>query len=166
MRRQPSPELLRAALCDPYFSKPPPKSSGREYFNLTWLDKLRSKCRDLHSHCDILATLTLISASTIARAILSHDPKQLGGELFVHGGGAENPLLLRYLQGELSSWKIRSLANCPELSTADENIASLLEAYAFAWFAFCRLNGIPANLPDVTGASRKVLLGRIYRPTP
>lgn len=143
--------LLQQMLADPYFSEPAPKSTGREYFNIAWLEKQLSKVHQLVPE-DIQATLAELTAMSIAEQV------QLAGScdrLMVCGGGARNPLIMARLSAMLPG---------TEVSTTDSFGISGddMEALAFAWLAFRTLSGKPGNLPSVTGASQETVLGAIY----
>lgn len=143
--------LLQHMLSDPYFSEPAPKSTGREYFNLAWLEQQLASVQPLPAE-DVQATLAELTATTIA------DQVQLAGgcdRLLVCGGGARNPLVMARLSAMLAG---------TEVSTTDAFGVSGddMEALAFAWLAFRTLSGQPGNLPSVTGASQETVLGAIY----
>lgn len=146
------PALLDALLDDPFFAAAPPKSTGRELFNLPWLE------RHLHHAAgaapeDIQATLAELTARAIADAI--HTLPFSAQAVFVCGGGACNQDLMRRLQAHLQP--------CPLTSTAALGIApEWVEAVAFAWLARQTLYGRPGNEPTVTGAEKYCTLGAIY----
>lgn len=144
--------LLAQLLTDPYFTLAPPKSTGFEYFNLDWLHRADVGAAD---PTDVQTTLCELSATTIASAI--GDQCRTATEVFVCGGGVNNHELMRRLQ-----------QNLPGVSVADTSVAGLhpdwVEAVAFAWLAMRRLTGQTGNLPSVTGASHKVVLGDIHFP--
>jgi len=143
-------ELLKHMLADPYFSKPAPKSTGREYFNAGWLET-QINSRTLRPE-DIQHTLTELTAITISDAIQQSFPDS--ERLIVCGGGAKNQFLIDRLQN-LSQKNVND--------SAEFKIdADWVEAVAFAWLAHCTLNNIPANVPAVTGAHAEVVLGAIY----
>ncbi|MEX2524031.1 MAG: anhydro-N-acetylmuramic acid kinase [Gammaproteobacteria bacterium] len=145
--------LLKSLLEDPYFSLPPPKSSGRDYFNLAWLDAHLQTQGHTISAEGVQATLLQLSARTIADAVTEHAPET--GEIYVCGGGVHNPLLMKTLSNHLPNLHIGS--------TRDVGIdPDAVEAVTFAWLARRRLEGKPGNLPSVTGAKKAVLLGAIY----
>jgi len=143
------PELLATWLTDAYFQALPPKSTGREYFNLQWLQASITG----HSAKDIQRTLNQLTIETIATAIETY--ATMYSELYVCGGGAHNPLIMLGLAERLPSMKV-STSN--ELGIDPDWV----EAVAFAWLAHQHLQGLPGNLPSVTGASSAVVLGGFY----
>ncbi|MDR2195310.1 MAG: anhydro-N-acetylmuramic acid kinase [Gallionellaceae bacterium] len=144
------PTLLDTLLNEPFFALPPPKSSGRDLFNLGWLqDKLRGDERPE----DVQATLLALTSRTIAQAILDFCPG--AQEIYLCGGGAHNR--------ELVSQLAQSLPDCAIKPTDDLGIAAdWMEAVAFAWLARQTMHGETANLPAVTGARHECILGAIY----
>ncbi len=144
------PALLEDMLADPYFAKPPPKSTGFEYFNDDWLSE---RIQDGADFADVQATLAELTAATIAAAIDGHAPQTR--EVLVCGGGVHNADLLRRLEGRLGQATLAS--------TADSGLdPDRVEACAFAWLAMRAVNGEPGNAPGVTGASREAVLGAIH----
>lgn len=142
--------LLTHLLDDPFFAAPPPKSSGRELFNLAWLEQ--ANCQD-HPE-NIQATLAQLTIESIANAIERYADG--ADELFVCGGGAYNPVLMQGLS--------RRLTNIPVKSTEVLGLApGWVEAVAFAWLAKQTIEGKPGNLPEATGANHPVVLGAIYQ---
>ncbi|NLO81436.1 MAG: anhydro-N-acetylmuramic acid kinase [Xanthomonadaceae bacterium] len=145
------PELLEALLEDPYFARPPPKSTGPEHFSLAWLE------RHLHGRAyraqDVQATLLELTARSIATAVRRH--AHTARQLLVCGGGVHNRALMTRLQDLLAPLPVRSTA---ELGVDPD----FVEACAFAWLARQRLLERPGNVPEVTGASAPVILGGIY----
>lgn len=145
------PELLATLLEDPYFELPPPKSTGREYFHLGWLEA-NAKVH-AHAAADIQATLLELTALSVAIAIERQAPD--ADEVLACGGGVHNSLLMRRL-GDL-------LAPRTLLSTSRYGVdPDFVEAVAFAWLARQRLLGLPGNLPAVTGAAGPRVLGAVY----
>jgi len=146
----PDSELLQRLLADPYFQRPPPKSTGREYFSLAWLEE---RLTAPVAAQDLQATLCELTARTISQAILAYCPQV--GEVIICGGGACNAQLMR-----------RLAANLPDIglhSSADSGIdPRWMEGMAFAWLAQQTMKGLPGNLPSVTGAGEAVILGAIY----
>lgn len=148
-----SPLLLTQLLKDPYFAQRPPKSTGREKFNLAWLEQqLAAIDRDLLSDADIQRTLLELSAQTISQQIAQNSA---GGDLFICGGGALNPLLMQRLQELL-----------PLHTVSDTNLLGVdpmfVEAIAFAWLAEQRLLEVAVPLRSVTGARQDAILGCVY----
>ena len=143
-------QLLARLLADEYFSKAPPKSTGREHFHGAWLeqhiiDKLAAQ--------DLQATLAELTSRSIVRA-LDFLPAKVD-EIYVCGGGSHNRHLLARLQTQAP--------NIPIATTAALGLdPDWVEAVAFAWLAHRTLAGEPGNLPSVTGAHHAVILGGIY----
>jgi anhydro-N-acetylmuramic acid kinase len=143
-------DLLARLLADEYFAKAPPKSTGREHFNLAWLEQnLTGKLAPENTQ----ATLAELTATSIAQGINSL-PDRIG-EIYVCGGGSHNRHLLARL-GAL-------LPGIPVVTTEALGLdPDWVEAAAFAWLAHQTLAGHAGNLPSVTGARHPVLLGGIY----
>ncbi len=144
------PKLLSSMLADPFFATPPPKSTGRDLFNPSWLQKHVST---LHRPADVQATLLDLTAHAIADAIATHCHG--ARELYLCGGGARNTALVQRLKFLL-----------PEMTmTATDTLGvpvDQVEALAFAWLAKQTLNGEAGNLPEVTGAKGLRILGALY----
>lgn len=147
-------QLLEELLQDAYFSSAPPKSTGREYFNLDWLSECPSA--DNIAAQDVQATLCRLTTRTIIEAIEKHAP---GTQcLLVCGGGIHNRCLMQQLQTGLPGTRVES--------TAQHGLdPDWVEAAAFAWLAKQQLAARPGNLPEVTGAIRPVLLGTLHSAT-
>ena len=148
--------LLEQLLSDPYFSHTPPKSTGRDYFNLEWLDMMLEKFTRPVAAVDVQATLLLLTVHNIADAITRYAPS--AREIYVCGGGIHNPVLMQALETCLPD---RTIASTAVLGIHPDAV----EAVTFAWLARCRLDGIPGNLPSVTGAERPMILGAVYEGT-
>ncbi len=149
--------LLTRLMDDPYFLRPPPKSTGREHFNLPWLEKRLQGLDPPPPARDVQATLCELTATSIHDALCRHaaQGRELPRELLVCGGGVHNDHLMARLKGLLPAQQIRS--------TVDVGLdPDLVEAVAFAWLARETLAGRAGNLPAVTGARRAVVLGGIY----
>ncbi len=143
--------LLQNMLADPWFALPAPKSTGREYFNLRWIEQQRRQFPGIAPQ-DIQATLAELTARTISEQVLLN-----GGceRLLVCGGGGHNPLLLARLAALLTKTMVGT--------TDDVGInGDDMEALAFAWLAWRTLSGLPGNLPSVTGARSETVLGAIF----
>ncbi len=146
--------LLENLLKDEYFQVAPPKSTGRERFNLRWLDA----AREAHARvvaADVQATLTRLTACTIAEGITAQAP---AAAVYLCGGGVHNRTLVNELRRHL-----------PERRVEDTRVLGMhpdwIEAVAFAWLAHRCVHGLSGNLPSVTGARREVVLGAIWQPT-
>jgi anhydro-N-acetylmuramic acid kinase len=144
--------LLQRMLEEPYFSKPPPKSTGRDLFNPLWLANKLQGFGTLPP-VDVQTTLTELTALTCARSL--QDTAPTCRTLYVCGGGAYNLHLMERLQTHLSAWRVQSseLAGLPPLQ---------VEATAFAWLAMQCVQRKTANVPKVTGAKGARILGAIY----
>lgn len=144
--------LLNSMLSEPFFATQGPKSTGRELFNLPWLQSLLAQQEALVDQ-DVQATLSEFTAQTIADSILAAQASTRS--VWVCGGGAHNNDLLQRLQ--------RLLPDCLVDSTDSQGIAAdWMEAMAFAWLAHCCLENMPSNRPTVTGARGLRVLGAIY----
>ena len=152
-------ELLALLLDEPFFSQPPPKSTGRELFNLTWLEKKLTQLKTPGNFAaplaqDVQATLVAFTAKSVKLA-LDKVESALPKRLLVCGGGAKNHALIRALRQFLPDWWLQI--------TSEIGIdADFVEAAAFAWLACQRWLNLPGNLPSVTGASQPTCLGAIY----
>jgi len=145
--------LLESLLSDAYFARNPPKSTGREYFHLQWLDRALAGV-DAVAPEDVQATLTELTAVTIARAVRDH--ASAARRVLICGGGARNTQLMQRLAAHLGD---RRLASTQTLGIAPEHV----EAMAFAWLAQRRIRGLAGNRPEVTGAARSLVLGSLVR---
>jgi anhydro-N-acetylmuramic acid kinase len=142
-------ELLESFLSDEYFKKLPPKSTGREYFNSTWLSN-HLPLFDTIKKEDIQRTLLELTAKSI-----SIDANKTEVELLiVCGGGAKNPLLMQRLK-ELCKANVK-------ISDDFGVSSSYMEAMAFAWLSYKRVHNEKVKLSSVTGASKDSILGGIY----
>jgi anhydro-N-acetylmuramic acid kinase len=158
--------LLDIMLADRYFSLPWPKSTGKELFNLAWLSKQLELyavkiAADITGNNpvpqDLLAEdiqrsllqLTVVSAADQIKTF-THSKR-----LFICGGGVHNQFLIEQLQQQLPLYTIQATDELGINSDA-------LEAMAFAWLAYCRINLISANSPSVTGARKQIVMGSWY----
>jgi len=144
------PRLLMKLLAHPFIRRRPPKSTGRDDFDLRWVKRLLSGNEPA---ADVQATLLELTAVTIARAVRNHCPG--AREVFVCGGGARNRALLARLAALLPGRRVGTTA---ALGVEPEHV----EALAFAWLAHQTLKNKPGNLPAVTGANGPRVLGAIY----
>ncbi len=142
--------LLADLLAEEYFSRKPPKSTGRDRFNSAWLE---ARLSGGENPADVQATLLALTVESIARAIRSHCPN--ASEVYFCGGGAANVALMTRLRNALSGSRVEG--------TAAVGIdADWVEACAFAWLARQALHLRPGNLAAVTGAIGARVLGAIY----
>ncbi len=149
-----NPALLASLLSEPWFALPAPKSTGRDLFNLEWLQHHLDRVdpEAALQPAVVQSTLMDLTVHSVAQAIKPYaDQLQ---ELIVCGGGAANPAMLSRLSALLSV-PIRSSA---ELGMDPQSI----EALAFAWLAYAHIERIPAGLPAVTGARHATVLGACY----
>ncbi|MDP8162299.1 anhydro-N-acetylmuramic acid kinase [Pasteurella skyensis] len=150
--------LLAILLDEPFFKQPPPKSTGREQFNLQWLEQKIANFEQHHTAClpqDIQRTLVEFTVQSTVQELLKLETKSLPCRLLVCGGGAKNPLIMQGFKELLPQWNVSTTTNC------DLDI-DYVEAVAFAWLAYQRIHNLPSNMPSVTGATKAVSLGVIY----
>lgn len=151
--------LLNQLLEHPFFARPYPKSTGREDFNLTWLQDELQKFDQAsvyvrYSSADVQATLTELTAVSASAQINLFINAQVNSSVYVCGGGALNDYLMTRLQAHLP--------HCTVETTASLGLdPTWVEAVAFAWLARQTLMGETGNLPAVTGASKGVVLGQV-----
>lgn len=142
--------LLEKCLDNPFFQLPPPKSTGREAFNLAWLENL---LEPEYRPQDVQCTLAELTARGISDAIQRYYPGTT--EIYLCGGGAHNQFLHARIHAHLP---VAQLAETGTLGIP----ADWVEAAAFAWLAKQTMEGMPGNLPAVTGAKGSRILGAIY----
>ena len=147
------PDLLAALMKHDYLQRPPPKSAGREQFNLDWLDAVLSSQDQAIAPADVQATLLEFTARSLADAV----KRECTGaqELYLCGGGAHNGALTQRIRAQLPDVRV--------MTTAALGIdPDWVEALAFAWLARQTLHHAPGNLPAVTGARGERILGAIH----
>jgi anhydro-N-acetylmuramic acid kinase len=142
--------LLAKLLMLPFFNRPPPKSAGRELFNLGWLENCLAGDE---SAADVQATLLQLTVTAIAESVSTYFPN--ASELYLCGGGARNRAVVARMRAAMPGRKV-------ELTDRLGVNADWLEAFAFAWLAKQAVHGIPGSLPEVTGAKGARVLGAIY----
>lgn len=146
------PTLLARLMADPYFHRPPPKSTGPEHFGLPWLE---SPLREFPqtTPADVQATLVALTAESVAAALMAQAPDCL--RVVVCGGGVHNEALMRELA--------RAMPGRTVESSAQHGLhPDWVEGMAFAWLAQRALRNEAGNLPAVTGAKGPRILGAIY----
>jgi len=143
--------LLRELLDEPYLRLPPPKGTGRELFNLPWL---QNKLGLFPRHPrDVQATLQQFTARSLADAVRQHAP---GAAVYVCGGGARNVGLCGAIAALIAPNRVAST----HVLGVDPDF---VEAVAFAWFAKRTLDGLTSSAGSVTGAKGARILGGVYR---
>ena len=144
---------LDCLLQDEYYFKNPPKSTGREYFNTKYIENALKFAPQEPK--DIIATVTALTAKTIVQAYERFILPQMDiEEVIIGGGGAYNPTLMKFLRTYLPD-EIKLKTN------EDYGISNnFKEVMAFAVLGYCCYYGIPNNLPECTGAKKRVILGK------
>jgi anhydro-N-acetylmuramic acid kinase len=153
--------LLRRLQRHPYFSRKPPKSTGREDFGIVSATRLYLSIQKQKSSVkgwdnDLLHTATRLTAWSIADAYRRFLPR-MPDEVILCGGGADNPVLVGMLQEELRGVRLRRIDALGIPNKAKE-------AASFAVLGAATLDGVPGNVMAVTGAARPVILGEIADP--
>ena len=145
-------DLLNSLMSDPYLDDAPPKTTGREYYGSAMVERIL----DQHPlDANLITTVTAYTAHSIADAYRRWLP-DLPDEVYVNGGGARNPLLMRMIADALDGIPVRT--------TDDLGIsADAKEAILFALMAHDSVAGYPTNIPGATGAKRAVALGNITK---
>ncbi|MFG1917374.1 anhydro-N-acetylmuramic acid kinase [Micromonospora sp. NPDC048898] len=141
--------LLRRLLDEPYYRQPGPKSTGKELFHMPYLLAALADAPTPDPQ-DVLATLTRLTAVTVAGACREHGVTRL----VVSGGGAHNPTLMRMIADELPDVQLSSSDDLGIESDAKE-------ALAFALLGYLTVHGLPGTLPSGTGARHASVLGSI-----
>lgn len=145
-------QLLDRLLSDDFFATKGPKSTGRELFNLNWLDAHLADLPTILAE-DVQATLLELTARSICESLIASQPDTQ--DLLVCGGGAHNYALMSRLAALLPTCEVAS-------TSAYGADPDWIEAMAFAWLAHCCIERIPTNRPSVTGARGLRILGAIY----
>ncbi|NLP12075.1 anhydro-N-acetylmuramic acid kinase [bacterium] len=148
--------LIRRWLQEPFYRKPPPKSTGRELFNSQYLNRLKQEAdtRGL-SATDFMATVTALTADAVFDQYQTFiRPKGDAQRIIVSGGGCRNPQLMQRLSGHFVAQRVQCSDEAGWPSEAKE-------AVCFAWLANEALRGRNGNLPSATGARRATVLGKI-----
>lgn len=144
-----SPVLLSSLCSHPYFSQSAPKSTGRELFNMPWLQHHLAQHPEIRDPQVIQATLAMFTSRTIADEIAKFPDVE---QVYVCGGGAKNEFLMECLESHLHE--------CEVFTTDELGVdPDAVEAMAFAWLAYAHINSIVGSLASVTGAKRDTILG-------
>jgi anhydro-N-acetylmuramic acid kinase len=151
-------DLLHLLQQEAYYSLPLPKSTGRELFGSSYIDRLFSYQQEHSlSSDDLIATVTLLTAWSIGdayrRFIRHRNPSDV---MIVGGGGSYNPVLMKFLKDELGLMGVQVITQEEAGHNSDAK-----EAIAFALLADYTMAKQPNNLPIVTGAQRAVIMGKI-----
>jgi anhydro-N-acetylmuramic acid kinase len=144
--------LLNRMLADPYFSLPPPKSTGLEYFNSAWLNRMLGQTPP--DVVDVQSTLAELCAKSVARSL---GEAGLPDRLLVCGGGVHNDFLMGRIAAALTGVSVEPTG----IHGVDPD---WVEGVLFAWLARERLYARLHDTSNITGASSPVLLGEIHDP--
>lgn len=145
--------LLQQLCSHGYFVQIPPKSTGRDWFDLAWLQQQLQQLDEAIAPVDVQATLLHFTVQTIVLALQEYCPAT--DTLYLCGGGAKNSQLVQQLRLALPQLEIVT-------SEALQVSVDCMEAFAFAWLAMRCIHRQTANLPEVTGAKARRILGAIY----
>lgn len=149
-----SDSWLECLLSDEYYFLEPPKSTGREYFSPNYIENILRMAPDELK--DIIATVTALTAKTIAQAYERFIYPNVGiHEAVICGGGAYNKTLMKMLRTYLP--RHIDLTTCEDYGISN----NFKEVMAFALLGYCTYYGIPNNLPCCTGAKKRVVLGKL-----
>jgi anhydro-N-acetylmuramic acid kinase len=156
MKGEVIPGLLQTLLRDPYFSRRPPKTTGREQFGEKYMRRFLAHRDAAHAKPeDFVRTATILTALSVLDAIHRFvTPRAKIEELIVSGGGANNPLLMAQIESGLNGIRLRRAEEFGVPGDAKE-------AFAFAVLACETLRKRPANVPGATGAKKAVVLGKV-----
>jgi len=139
--------LLDILMDDEYIKQSYPKSTGKERFNLEWLEsKLKALSKDIKP-CDVQRTLLEFTSLSLSNEVLKFNPDVL----MLCGGGANNPLLVESIS-----------ALIPNIQVATMQDSDAIESMMMGWLAHQRLHYIPIKLSSITGSSKDSVLGCVY----
>lgn len=143
-------QLLAILLNDPYFKKAPPKSTGRDKFNMAWAEHhIKTNSIDIN-HQNQVATLTALTAKSIANCFAAFT--QTIDHIYICGGGAHNSFLLEQIQKEVKTARV--------CTTSSIDIdPDFIEAMGFAWLAKQHMNQQTLNTKHITGNKQPIILG-------
>jgi anhydro-N-acetylmuramic acid kinase len=150
----PAQKAVDDLLAHPYFSAPPPKSTGRELFTPSYVADLMARCRAARPACsdaDLVATAVELTARSIALAYDRFIPEPIA-DVVISGGGARNPALVQRLVSLLAPRVVKQFDQFFFDGDAKE-------AVAFAFLGWLHLRGLPGNVPAATGAPGLRVLG-------
>lgn len=145
--------LLNELLTHPYYSRLPPKTTGREEFGEEYTWKVIEKNPEIKQD-DMIASLSILTVETIAKSYEDFLPEP-ADQVYVSGGGSYNRYLMKRLEERLNPIQVKAY---DELGFSSE----AKEALLFAVLANEHIMGVPANIPAATGAKQRVILGTLY----
>lgn len=153
--------MMADLLEDPYFTQEPPKSTGREYFGHPYAERIVTRCREALGNPkpeDVMATGAMLTVLSVYQAYARFIRTRCELDaLIVSGGGRHNDFLMDRLKN--------TFAPIPVRTVEDHGLdADAKEALCFAVLAHEAINGVPTNMPSVTGASKRTILGKICVP--
>jgi anhydro-N-acetylmuramic acid kinase len=145
-----SEQLLELLKSDGYYRRPPPRSTGREYFNADYLRTKLAGLTPTPAGPDVMATVTRLLVDLLAGAARQHEL----AEIILSGGGSKNATTVRWLRSQVPGVAVR---------TADELGVPVQakEALAFALLGYLTWNGLPGSVTSATGARHPSILGSI-----
>lgn len=149
-------EVVADLLDDPYFLAPPPKSTGREFFNAAYIEAFVDRCRAARpgaTPADLVATAVALTATSVGDAYRRFMPEPVA-EVVVSGGGARNPALVEALASAIAPTRLRKFDDVFFDGEAKE-------AVAFALLGYLHRTGAPGNVPTATGARGPRVLGKL-----
>jgi anhydro-N-acetylmuramic acid kinase len=153
-RGKPVDAIVTRLLQDPYFSAPPPKSTGRELFSIPYIEQLIDDCRAAGAgNEDVVATAVALTARSVADSYRRFMPEPVE-EVLVSGGGAKNPTLMAAITSAVAPLRVTDFDKAYFDGEAKE-------AVAFALLGYLHLMRIPANVPTATGARGRRILGKL-----
>lgn len=142
-------ELLTQLLDEPYYDLPAPKSTGKELFNLSYVERLTGAVTQVDT-ADLLATLTELTAVTVMRELNRWNLERV----FFGGGGTANPVMMDRLRALSAGARVETM-DALGIDPREK------EPALFALMGFMTMHGLPANVPSCTGASGTRILGSI-----
>jgi anhydro-N-acetylmuramic acid kinase len=148
--------LVGHALAHPFFSKTPPKSTGREEFGRGFYDELRALVPDAERE-DIARSLLAITANGLRGAVSDDARMREPRAVILTGGGAKNPVLAELVRASFPASRVT-------VPAAGPLAPSHHEPAAMALIALRTMHRLPSGLPNVTGASRAAILGHVHHP--
>ncbi|GKV56843.1 anhydro-N-acetylmuramic acid kinase [Sporosarcina sp. NCCP-2222] len=148
--------FLHQLLSEPYFSAQPPKSTGRELFGAAYAERVWTEMEQQGmADEDKIATVTMLTAHTLADEITRHHDKYRLKTVIVSGGGVHNKTLLTFLKDLLPE-------GLEVMTSAEVGIdPDAKEAFVFALLGYLGFQRLPNSLPSATGAKRQTVMGKI-----